>query len=251
MWDWSTVECVEENGTRSETYTSKDMACEVTLRVSSANKHDLILDLMNNGVWPDPALTQPPAVKQCVATPDLTISVPGTTAQSFEYSEYLVKVSYSYDESFDVVAETLEPDAEFTRLDHTFFRWKATGAPLSPGEAPGVLTPKLKLTRQFFNRTSVPAELLLAGHVHNANYTSPTFGITFPAHSLMMIPQPVATKRSTTGGGYFDYGCSFLYNANLWNKYFKVDTGTYDSIVLPNGSDFLPHTPSNLSALLA
>lgn len=249
-WTWSSVECDEVHGTRSENYSVEAITCEVTLKVSAANKNALVIDLILNGMWPDPDMDFPPKVRSCVATPVVVNSSTPAGNQSFIFSEYNVKVSYSTDESEDLVSETLEPDAEFMRLDHTFFRWKADGAPLTPGEAPGLLVPKMKLTREFFNRIAVPSELLLAGHVHNANYTSPTFGLTFAANTLMLMPQPVSVTRTTAGSGKFNYGASFLYNSFTWNKFLRLDAGTYDSIILPNGSDAISYPMSNLITLL-
>jgi hypothetical protein len=248
-WAWSSVDCTEENGTRSENYSMDGITCEVTLRVAEADKNALVEDLMLNGVWPDPYLLYPPQVKSVVATGVTAVS-PTTPDQAFTYSDYLVKVSYSTDEAEDLIAETLEPETEFFRLDHTWFRWKTDNAPLSPGEAPGLLVPKMKLTRQFYNRSAVPSALLLGGHVHNASYTSPTFGLTFAAQTLLLIPKPVNTKRTTAGGGGFEYGCSFLYNPAGWNKFLRANNYTFDQIIDNSGADYNSYTPSNLIALL-
>lgn len=248
---WSSVACFEEFGTRSESYdTASGMQFSVTLRVSSANRNALINDLLLNArEWPEGGMMYPPVARSVVARP----SVPGTIPvpqQQFIYDEYLLDVTYSSDSAQDIVAETIEPEADFMRLDHTFFRWKSNGAPLSPGEAPGILKPKLKLVRQFFNRSTVPSAILLAGHVHNASYTSPTFGITFAAKTLMLIPQPISTTLTTMGGTGFNYSASFLYEPQEWNKFFRLDTSTYDAIVMPNGADYNSYPLTNLLALL-
>lgn len=249
-WTWSSIACNEVHGSRNENYNVDGITCEVTLRVSAALKNDLINDLMYNGVWPDPYLLYPPQVKSCVATPIATATPAATVPQSYVYDAYNVKVNFSTDEAEDLVAETLEPTAEFMRLDHTFFRWKSNGAPLSPGEAPGVLRPKMKLTREFFNKSAVPSAYLLAGHVHNASYTSPTFGITFAAKTLMLVPQPVSTTKTTGGAGKFNYGVDFLYEPQEWNKFLRIDQAAYDGIITPTGADFISYPLANLLSLL-
>lgn len=252
-WEWSPIACNEEHGTRNEDYgVGSGISCSVGLRVSAANKNALINDLLTNSrAWPDPVLLYPPRAKTCKAVPVAIGATPTTPFQSFDFSEYIVTVSYSSEESLDIVAETLEPTADFLRLDHTFYRWKTSGAPLSAGEAPAVLQPAIKLTRQFFNRAAVPNALLLPGHCHNASWTSPTFGISFGAKTLMLTPQPVTTKKTTTGGSpSFDYGASFHYNPYGWNKFLRIDTGTYDEIVGPTGATVEPYPPANLLALL-
>lgn len=250
MTFWSPVSCFEVVGTRNEDYSFDGINCSVTLQVSNANKNSLINDLLlNEREWPDAFLTNPPTVKKCAATPLVPDGL--QDAQAYAWSEWQVQVSYSTEEAQDLVAESLSIDAEFLRLDHRFFRWGSDSSPLSPGEAPGLLQPKLKLSRQFFKRTSIPAALLLAGHTHNASYTSPTFGLTFASGTLMLVPGESSTKK-TSGGGtvLFDYAADFIYNSNGWNKFLRLDTGAYDQIINPAGSVVTPYPLSNLLALL-
>lgn len=249
---YSSVACTEVHGTAIEDYSIEGGAqCSVTLKVAAADKDSLVADLLaNQNAWPQlSAWTSPPRAYAATVTPHATNSP--ADGQVYIWDEYLVAVKYSTDPTRQLYSEELEPTAEFVRLDHRYFRW-ASGAPLSDGEAPGLLRKSLNLTRTYFQAAAVPAEVLTGiGKVHNANYTSTSLGLTFAAETLLFLPNPVQRQVSTAGSSGFNYAVKFAYKPETWNKFYRANTNSYESIYDLAGSVVKPYVPANLIALLS
>lgn len=251
MGVYSAIDCTEVSGTRNEQATIEGgWSASVQLKVTNANKEALINDLLTyQRDYPNLLTAYKPRAFSAAAKP-FSSNTPAV-GQAYVYDHYLVDVQYASDPERTLVSESIEPTVEFIRLDHRHFRW-TSGAPLTEGEAPGVLRPELKLVRKYFNKLLVPNEVITKpGHVHNQPYTSPLLGITFPAGTLMLAPEPVDRTITTAGSQGFNYTISLLYKPNGWNKYWRPQTQAWEAIQLPDGTPYLNYPSSNLSAVLA
>lgn len=247
---YSSVDCTEVYGTRREEATIEGgLSASVQLKVAAANKDSLIDDLLSNQrEYPNLNAAYKPRAYRASATP-ITSST-AASGQGYVYDHYHVDVQYTSDPQRSLFSETIEPIAEFVRLDHRFFRW-SSGVPLTEGEAPGVIRRELKLVRKYFNRSSVPSAILTApGSVHNAAYTSPVLGLTFPAETLLFAPEPVDRTVTTSGSQGYNYTIGFHFKPNGWNKYWRPQSQAWESIYLSNGTAYKSYPPADLSALL-
>lgn len=248
---YSAIECFEVKGTAREDYSIEGgIQASVRLEVSGANRISLINDLLaNQRAWPAlSAMTQPPRAYAASAVPFSTDQV--VDGQVYTWDVYQVDVKYSTDPTRTIVSESIEPSAEFVRLDHRFFRW-ASGAPLTDQEAPGLLKPGLILSKTYYQQTLVPNEVLTgAGKVHNASYTS-SFGLTFAAESLLYLPNPVTKTVTTAGSDGYTYTNKFSWNPYGWNKFYRPATNSWENIYDLLGNVVKPYAPANLSALLS
>lgn len=255
MGTYSLVSCDEEHGTVNANYSIEGgIQASVGLRVTNANKELLVDDLLSNQrEWPHTGFTEKPRAYAASLTPVATEGPGGgapSTGQTINYTHWIANVSYTTDPTRTLISESIEPSGEFVRLDHRLFRWNNDNAPLLPGESPGILRRRLKLTRRLFQQPAVPTAILSVGAVHNAAYASPLLGITFAANTLLLEPQPVERTITTAGSEGFNYTISFLYQPEGWNKYWRTDTQAWDSIKLADGTAYNSYPPTNLSALL-
>lgn len=251
MGFYSPIECAEVYGTRRETVSIEGgMQSQVQLKVSAALKDLLLFDLLYyQREWPNSSAITPPRAYTASAAPFSSDSQP--VDQTYTYDDYLVDVQYTTDPDKTLVSESIEPTAEFVRLDYRHFRW-SSGAPLTEGEAPGVLRRELKLVRQYYNQMFVPnAVVLIPGSVNAAPYTSALLGLTFPAQTLLFAPEPVSRTVLTSGTAGFNYTLSFMYKPNGWNKYWRPQTQSWESITLPDGTAYNSYPPEDLTSVLS
>lgn len=247
---YSTVDCAEVYDTRRE---SGDIlsgyTASVVLQVNKANKDALVLDLLvNQRTCPFISGPNSPTAKNCAVSPITTGSNPAID-QGYDYEEYNVAVNYSNTIS-TLVVEEIEPIAEFIRLDPRMFRW-ASGAPLTDGEAPGFLYQSMNLIFKYVNQPLVPSLILTApGKVHNATWTSPTTGLSYPAETLLFCPGPLSNTYTTGGSTGFSYATKFAYKPNGWNKYWRPKSQAWESMYLSNGTIYKSYIPTNLATLL-
>jgi hypothetical protein len=248
---YSAIDCDEVYGTREESATIEGgWEASVSLQCLSTNKDALIDDLLSNQrPYPNINTPQPPRAYAASAVPIYT-ELPAD-GQGYVWNEHVVTVQYTSDPERTLVTETLEPDAEFTRLDHRFFRWAADGGPLTEGEAPGFLQVSLKLKRKYYQAPLVPTDILIPGRVHNAAYNSLLLGLTFPSESLLLTPEPVDRTITTSGSDGYNYAISFSFKPNGWNTYWRPQTQTWDRIVLADGTPYNSYPLANLSSLLS
>ena len=247
---YSAIDCDEVYGTRREAGSIEGgIQASVTLRVSAANKDLLVEDLLfYQREYPNIGATYPPRAYQAAITPVYAESP--VTGQGYVYDAFDVAVNYTTDPNRTLVSESIEPTADFTRLDHRFFRW-ASNTPLTEGESPGLLRRELKLVRKLFQRPYVPTAVISKpGAVHAYPYTSPLLGVTFPTESMLFAPEPVTRTITTAGSAGFDYTLSFLVKPNGWNKYWRPSTQSWEAIYLPDGTEYKSYPPEDLSALL-
>jgi hypothetical protein len=234
MGIYSTVDCCEVHGTRSETQNDDGLAANVTLRVASALRWDLMADLLGNrNVWPHTpgTWTDWPRALTCGAVP-----VPDkftATGQSIDYDFYNVAVTYGAAEE-DLIAESLEPTVEFQTLDYRRFRWDAgDGVPLKEGEAPGRQLRGLNLVRTIFKVETIPISILdLPGTCNDAEYVSAILGLTFPLETLLFHPPQMSRTITTAGVKAWDLNLKFQYKPETWNKFWNPYSELYEEIFL-------------------
>ena len=158
--------------------------------------------------------------------------------------------------SYDLVAESLEPFGDFIRQDYSLFRWTGKdGDPLKPEESPGLFVPKLKLVRRIYRVSTLPSNALSAiGKCNLDAYASPLLGVTFAAETLVYGEPLLERTISTAGSDGWNYTQQWTYDPNGWNKYWRAETGTWDSIyMITTAGAAVPwksYVPTNFSNLL-
>jgi len=253
MGMYSSVDCCEEHGTARENFGEDATECDVVLRCDWADRYLLVADLLDNRrAWPNlSAWTYPPRAVTCAGQP--VKSSYTESGQQCVYTDYLLAVRYSTDAEEDLVAETVEPTAEFITQDYRRFRWgSAAGTPILEAEAPGKLLHGLNLVRQIFKWSSpLPGTLLTCvGGVNNAAYVSALLNLTFATETLLFQPPTLNRTVTTAGAKAWNATMKFSYKPDNWNKFWRAATedfermydyygGQYDSYPQVDFSDFL------------
>jgi hypothetical protein len=262
MGTYSTVACNEMENTLQVDFDAitGEITASVDLMVAWGARWTLIADLLNNNnVLPDYGSGAPVALRATVKPfGDWTAN-----GQAIAYSDAIVTVQYGppkWDEigSFDIVAESIEPSAEFRILPYQNFRWtdQVTGDPLIEEEAPGKLEIKLNLVRQIYKvPTPLNALTLTAtGKCHDAIYTSPLLGLTFPAESLLYLEPSFERTLRNDGTDGVNYTQKWSIKPEGWNKYWRAKTKQYEEIFETSeaaGTAYKSYEPIDLTALLA
>lgn len=251
MGFYSAIDCAEVHGSLTEDFSIEGgIQASVVLECDAGNKDALIDDLISNQrEWPGlTGWVVRPRAFAATATPFSTNQP--VVGQSYVWDTYRVAVKYSTDANRTLFSESIEPTAEFVRLDHRFFRW-SSGVPLTEGEAPGVLRRELKLVRKNFNEFAVPtAVLTLPGAVNNAPYTSSMLGLTFNSETLLFAPEPVDRTVTTAGSSGYNYTLAFHFKPNGWNKYWRPQSQSWESIYLADGTEYKSYPPESFASLL-
>lgn len=257
---YSSVSCAEIPETLSVDFDAMtgEITGQVQLNVPWNNRWSLVADLLNNSrVLPGYGTGAPVALKA---------SVRGTGGQATDnqglvYSDAIVTVTYGPKKfaeigAYDIVAESLEPQAEFRRLPWQNFRWGSkTGTPIIQDEAPGKLEIKLNLVRQIF-KVPVPLDALVldaTGKCNEAAYTSALLGVTFPIESLLYLEPRLERTIRNDGSDGVNYTQTWAYKPNGWNKFWRAETNEYEYMYQTTdaGTDpYKPYEPLDLSTLL-
>jgi hypothetical protein len=248
---YSTVTCAEEHATQSEDWGVDRWDASVVLRCAWANRYLLVNDILGNQrQWPYSGYGAVPRAASASVVPDETQYV--QDGQGMQYIDALVTVGYSSDVEEDLVAETIEPNAEFVTLDHKKFRWgAANGDPLLAAEAPGKLTRSLSITRQLFKLTSIPTTVLSSvGGVNNAVYNSALLGLSFPTETLLYTPPNMGRTITTAGSKGWNLTMKFMYKPDTWNKFWRAKTQAYTRIYNLSGGIYYNHPLKDFSSLL-
>ena len=242
------VACDEVYGSRLENFNEDGITASVQLLVLSANKDALIDDLLaNERAYPNINAVNPPLAQTASAVPFYSEEVP--VNQGFIFNKHVVTVNYSTDPEREILSETLEPEAEFIRLDYRFFRW-SDGTPITDGEAPGLLQRTCRLVRRYRDTAVVPPEILTyIGYVHNQAYTSSFLGLTFPARTLLLVPNPVSRTITTSGSQGYNFSIAWSFRQQGWNKFWRPNSQTWQTLKTLSGADYLSYPEADLSAL--
>ena len=222
----------EEFGSAREDVSLEDWRAGVTLRVDWDVRYTLIADLLNNRrQWPYTTGytgSATPRAQTCAMVPDLTTFT--QTEQGIIYAEALITVSYDSSVEEDLIAESLEPTAEFITLDYRNFQWD-DGTPLNEQEAPGKLLRGLNYSQQRFSLTSIHADFYnLIGGVTDADHMSSLLGFTFPAETLLYEPPKSQRTITTQGDKGWNLTTNWKYKPEGWNKFWRAKTQTFGEI---------------------
>lgn len=253
MANFSVVPCGEEHGTAKENFSLEDWTATVTLRCDWVDRHSLAADLLTNSrSWPHSPYALAPQASTVVIRADETAFV--TVGQGCEYIHALLDVSYSSTKR-DLISESLEPNVEFSILDHRRFRWGAgDGDPLLEGESTGMLKRSLNLVRTLYQvEPPLPIVLLTGvGGVNHADYTSDLLGLTFAQETLLFAPPQLSRTIRTDGSDGFNITMKFSYKPDGWNKYWRAKTQSYQRIHVYGESDpYYSYPKVDYSDLLA
>lgn len=228
---YSTVDCAEVHGSRSENYSmDSGLEASVQLRCAWADRYDLIQDiLLGHAVWPNAGIAACKAIS-AGSVPEGGIYI--TDGQSCEYETALVTVNYST-KIHDLLSESIEPTVQFQTLDYKRFRWTAAnGDPLLEGEAPGKQKRGLNLCRTLYEiNPPLPTALLnQTGNINTTAYVSSILGLTFPARTLLYHPPQLNRTFKSDGNKAFTIQLKFTFEKNEWNKFWRAKTETYEEI---------------------
>lgn len=255
---FSAIDCAQEGPTTEDLDGLRGrITASVTVRCKWENRLLLADDvLLNRRVYPLILTNFAPVAISCGITYGDSWFDAITDGQHRPPKTALVTINYGFNDtgttSFDAVAESIEPLAEFRRLNHLPFRFgDQFGRPILPEESPGFLEIKLRLTRRVYRLNSMPAGVLSnIGKVNNAAYTSTIIGMTFAEETLLYdAPQPEITSSSTGEKGY-NLTQNWVWTPYGWNKYYDPDTNTWDYYYHVNSpTPHKPYIPVDMSAL--
>ena len=157
------------------------------------------------------------------------------------YTKAIVTVNFEQfdgeDDGVDIFAESIEPLIEFITLSHEDFRWGSdTGDPLLPAEAPGMMIVGFDYVQTRYELSAVPAAVLTAiGHVNSASVSATLLGLTFAAQTLLFSSSVPTRTLKSDGTGKWTLTSRFSFRANTWNKVWRAETETFESIYHKDG----------------
>ena len=257
---FSTIDCAQEGDVQENLdWTTGKITASVKLRCDWVDRLYLADDiLLNRRVYPLILTAFSPRALTAAITQGDSDGNAVTDGQWRPPRTALVTINYGVPETdststFDVVAESLEPIGEFTKLGHSAFRWGSqAGLPLVADETPGFLDVKLRLVRRLYRLNTIPpAALGMYGKCNSNTYVSPILGMTFlPETILYDAPQPEMTVANDGTRG-FNLTQNFIYSPNGWNKYFDIRTSTWVYIYhVSSSSPFKSYVPDDFSGIL-
>lgn len=179
----------------------------------------------------------------------------GSTTGIARYAHAIVTITYStpLPETPVIVGGLLttvaiEPNAEFSTLDHTNFRWGSGNGPeLNPNESPGKLHIGFDyiLTQQGLQ--SVPFHVLsYPGSVNNEEFFAPILGLSFSPETLLYNPPNVTpgVQPST-----WNVAFRFSYRQSGWNKFWRAESEEEESIYHVNGFEYKSYPIKDFSLI--
>jgi hypothetical protein len=104
---------------------------------------------------------------------------------------------------------------------------------------------------QFKLAVSPPNLGTLMGCTNNASYTTSMLGYTFATDTLLYAGAHV--ERGSPGSLTSDWLQAhhvLLYNSIGWNKAWRVETNTFENVLLPTGAAWKPQTQASLAGVL-
>lgn len=256
MGYWSTVDAVEEDGSRQESFGEQSSEGSITLRCPWANRGALVADILGNRRaypgWPVGGRIPQASQASIVPAGDKDNWTTTGSNQAFVPNEALVTIRYTT-LVVDLITESLEPTAEFIQLDHKMFRWgAANGDPLKEGEAPGYLLRGLNWVRSKQDQSTPPgADFLLAvGHCNQSSVTSSLLGFTFDVETLLYNPPTLERVLKSDGTAKYSYTTKFTYKPEGWNQYFRAKTQTWEKIYIAGSGEYKSYPTTDLSVLI-
>ena len=263
---YSAFPCWEIDNTAKSNAGLNGNAASVVLGCAYADRFLVGNDILQNRrVWPAGTGTGAPrAVDVQITGFGLLTNTQAGSPQLLDYGEARLNVTYEplsgevpenpEEAGYDLLTEGFETQVDGKRLDHTAFLWKsASGAAdqLEPGDAPVIQVRRMRLTREFYGLAVLPTYVLnFVGKCNNAAYFSNILNLNFPAETLL-FGQPVASRTiRTDGSDGWNLKLSLSYKEEGWNKFFRMQTNDYDTIVRKwDSGDVEIYPPVDMSAL--
>ena len=181
--------------------------------------------------------------------------LPGVGTDYVTYEKAIITIHYRSSaedpSTSDFVTEALEPNAELRTLDFEDFRWGAVdGDVLKEDEAPSQLLRGHDYVLSFHNAVAVPISVItLEGYVNEANFSTYTLGLTYPAETLLFAGGSPSRRITSTGADTFKLTERFQYKASGWNKFFRQASKEYESIYHKTGGIHRNHPLGDFSTL--
>lgn len=179
----------------------------------------------------------------------------GSTPNTARYADAIVTVTFATPAPDTPViignvltTVAIEPNAEFSTLDHTNFRWgSGSGAELNPNESPGKLNIGLDYVLTQQGLESVPFHVLsYPGSVNNAVFSSDILGLTFGIETLLYNPPTIAQG---TQPGTWNVSYRFSYRKGGWNKFWRAESQTEENIFHTDGSIYNSYPTRDFSII--
>lgn len=257
MANWSSIDCSEVFGTRTEARAWIEGAtASVQLDCAYENRYLLSEDLFLNGIWPFVAGLDFRPIVQNISIVPLEEECT-TTGQSIDYKTARLTVNYGVDRSAgnsdqgagagtgrQYYTEELVPQVEVISLQEDKFYRKPVAWDLDPDPNKNKDLIKLNETnyptfrqytfsiiRTFYNWITVPTEFKdFKGHVNDAEVTFPSLGLTFAAEELMFVPRNAQKTVSSEGTAGYTVQVEFIERKGGWNKYVLQNEGEPEAI---------------------
>lgn len=228
MAKWSLINCAEEHGTNSESFSIDGVKASVRLRVDWANRYLLAGDILGR-VHPRIGALR---ARSATVVDDKAAATTDLDAQVLDYTYALVQVEYDSKVTEDLYTERLEKAISFITLDPKDYRWRnAAGDVLQDAEAPGKQIEVLKLSRSEPLVNAIHSDhLSVPGKVNDVAYTSAILGLTFDPETLLMEAPVVERTVASDGTERYNLAKTFLYRENGWNKFWRAKTGQWEEI---------------------
>ncbi len=136
-----------------------------------------------------------------------------------------------------VFYETVEPNGEMLKTSPYHLVWTADSKALTNEEAPAKLIMGMDYVVKWVGLASIPpAAFAVVDHVNASAVVSPSLGVTFAAETLLanapVVSRTVGTQEITP----WAMEQRFSYRENTWNKFWRQETATWDTITEQVGS---------------
>lgn len=142
-----------------------------------------------------------------------------------------------------LLSEWTEFYTETRELDEGLFRWdNNAGAKLRDGEAPHFAMHGLVYVARFHRVSGMPAWVLgRIGTCNPSSVVSLLLGLAFPAETLLYQPPKIRTTVSLGRLPTCEVTASYRHHPAGWNKFFREETGQWESMYVAGGDEYKPY----------
>lgn len=255
--EYSTVACHEEIDTLKLAFNETNPNATVVLCCAWTDRNSLISDILGNQrILPHATPGLVLRARECTNLQPR--SVDRNTDPSSQMCDWSTEgqalLTFTYDALLEEVAsETFEPNATFYPLDHKLFRWgSATGDFVRKEESGGFLVKGAIFTRTIFRleTADIPAGLLsYFGKVNDSALVGTVVGLTFPEETLLFEASVFDTKIRADGQRLTDLSLRWAFREQGWNKFYRPDTNSWESMFIAGGAEYKPYEPADMSDL--
>jgi len=227
---WGSSNVFEVPGSRTETYTRKEMTAKVTLLCPWSTRF-AEMEKITRTRYPLPAGASEYLHPAYPKTLDVTVWEEQGSASDVHvvsYTQAKIDATYhclakfNWDQSF---SQTITPTLQMRRLPSWGFYWASDGSPVLDEESPTIFAPQAKITRQYTGVSEVPQWFWdLAGCVNNVAWTEIHTSSLLGAGTLLFIPA-AAVKQMTANpedrDPLWDVSFDLIWNPIGWNRFMR------------------------------